>query len=158
MVLRQARAQDVSRSACWPRPCAPPDERMAGQPCGSPDAEGLCHSDRLAKCVRDWPKSTARGSRGIHLLDERELEGVIAHELAHVKHRDILISSVTATIAATIMMVASMARWAAIFGGFGERSERQDSNPIALLATIILAPLATIRVQGPAEGCSHGAV
>ena len=61
----------------------------------------------------------------IRLLDDRELEGVIAHELAHVKHRDILISSVAATVAATIMMVARMAQFAAIFGGFGGRDDRQ---------------------------------
>ena len=83
----------------------------------------------------------------LRLLDERELEGVIAHELAHVKHRDILISSVAATVAATIMMVARMAQFAALFGGFGGRDDRQGSNPLALLATIILAPLAAMLIQ-----------
>ena len=83
----------------------------------------------------------------IQLLDDRELEGVIAHELAHVKHRDILISSVAATVAATIMMVARMAQFAAIFGGFGGRADRQGSNPIAFLTTIILAPLAALLIQ-----------
>ena len=84
---------------------------------------------------------------GRRLLDDRELEGVIAHELAHVKHRDILISSVAATVAATIMMVARMAQFAAIFGVFGGRDARQGSNPIAFLATIILAPLAALLIQ-----------
>ena len=83
----------------------------------------------------------------LRTLDERELEGVIAHELAHVKHRDILISSVAATVAATIMMVARMAQFAAIFGGFGGRDERGGSNPIALIATIILAPLSAMLIQ-----------
>ena len=83
----------------------------------------------------------------IRLLDDRELEGVIAHELAHVKQRDILISSVAATVAATIMMVARMAQFAAVFGGFGGRDDRQGSNPIAFLATIILAPLAALLIQ-----------
>ena len=82
----------------------------------------------------------------LRLLDEPELEGVIAHELAHVKHRDILISSVAATIAATIMMVARMAQFAAFFGG-GSRDDREGSNPIALLAMIILAPLAAMLIQ-----------
>jgi heat shock protein HtpX len=82
----------------------------------------------------------------LQLLDEPELEGVIAHELAHVRHRDILISSVAATIAATIMMVARMAQFAAFFGG-GSRDDREGSNPIALLATIILAPLAAMLIQ-----------
>jgi heat shock protein HtpX len=85
----------------------------------------------------------------LKVLSEHELEGVIAHELAHVKHRDILISSVAATIAAAIMVVARMAHFAALFGGYGGRSEGRDSgnNPIALLATIILAPLAAMLIQ-----------
>jgi len=80
-------------------------------------------------------------------LDRRELEGVIAHELAHVKHRDILISSIAATVAATVMMIARMAQFAAIFGGFGGRDARGGSNPIALIATIILAPLSAMLIQ-----------
>jgi heat shock protein HtpX len=85
----------------------------------------------------------------LKVLSEHELEGVIAHELAHVKHRDILISSVAATIAAAIMMTARMAQFAAMFGGYGGRDEGRDrgSNPIALLATIILAPLAAMLIQ-----------
>lgn len=83
----------------------------------------------------------------VRLLDERELEGVIAHELGHVKNRDILISSVAATIAAAIMMVARMAQFAAFFGGMGDRRDREGSNPIALLATIIVAPLAAMLIQ-----------
>ena len=82
----------------------------------------------------------------MQLLDDQELEGVIAHELAHVKHRDILISSVAATIAAAIMMVARMAQFAAIFGG-GRSDNREGSNPLALLATIIVAPLAAMLIQ-----------
>ena len=83
----------------------------------------------------------------LRLLQPHELEGVIAHELAHVKHRDILISSVAATIAAAIMMVARMAQFAALFGGLGGRDDRGGSNPIALLATIIVAPLAAMLIQ-----------
>src|SRR3954451_3613264 len=78
----------------------------------------------------------------LRLLTDEELEGVLAHELAHVKHRDILISSVAATIAATIMMVS---RFAMFFGG--SRDDREGSNPIALLATIILAPIAAMLIQ-----------
>jgi heat shock protein HtpX len=81
----------------------------------------------------------------LRLLDESELEGVIGHELAHIKHRDILISSVAATIAATIMMVARMAQFAALFGG--NRDERGGSNPLALLVTIVLAPIAAVLIQ-----------
>jgi heat shock protein HtpX len=85
----------------------------------------------------------------LKVLSEHELEGVIAHELAHVKHRDILISSVAATIAAAIMMTARMAQFAALFGGYGGRGEDRErgNNPIALLAMIILAPLAAALIQ-----------
>jgi heat shock protein HtpX len=79
----------------------------------------------------------------LRILDEEELEGVIAHELAHVKHRDILISSIAATLAATIMMVS---RFAMFFGG-GRSDEREGMNPVALLATIILAPIAAMLIQ-----------
>ena len=83
----------------------------------------------------------------LRVLSEHELEGVIAHELAHVKHRDILTSSIAATIAAAIMMVARMAQFASMFGGYGGRDERGGMNPIALIATIILAPLAAMLIQ-----------
>ena len=84
----------------------------------------------------------------LRLLDQRELEGVMAHELAHVKNRDILVSSVAATMAAAIMMVARMAQFAAFFGGGASRDDREGgSNPIALLATVILAPIAAMLIQ-----------
>lgn len=83
----------------------------------------------------------------LRMLDEQELEGVLAHELAHVKHRDILVSSIAATLAATIMMVARMAQFAALFGGGSRDSEGRGANPIALLATIIIAPLAALLIQ-----------
>jgi heat shock protein HtpX len=85
----------------------------------------------------------------LQILSDTELEGVIAHELAHVKHRDILISSVAATIAAAIMMAARTAQFAAMFGGYGGRDGGRDrgNNPIALLAMIILAPLAAMLIQ-----------
>jgi heat shock protein HtpX len=96
---------------------------------------------------RNPSHAAVAATQGImQLLDDQELEGVIAHELAHVKHRDILISSVAATVAAAIMMVARMAQFAALFGG-GSRDERGGSNPIAMLATIIFAPLAAALVQ-----------
>jgi heat shock protein HtpX len=79
----------------------------------------------------------------LRVLSEHELEGVIAHELAHVKHRDILISSVAATLAAAIMMVARMAMF---FGG--SRDDRDEgSNPIVLLGMMILAPIAAMLIQ-----------
>ena len=83
----------------------------------------------------------------MQILNDHELEGVIAHELAHVKHRDILISSVAATIAAVIMFAADAARWGMMLGGFGGREDRREGNPIAMLATIILAPIAAMFIQ-----------
>lgn len=78
----------------------------------------------------------------LRILDNDELEGVLAHELAHVKHRDILISSVAATLAAAIMMIS---RFAMFFGG--SRDDNRGANPIALLATVILAPVAALLIQ-----------
>ncbi|MEI6669015.1 MAG: zinc metalloprotease HtpX [Acidobacteriota bacterium] len=96
---------------------------------------------------RDPSHAAVAATEGIlRVLDDRELEGVIGHELAHVKNRDILISSVAATLAAAIMMIANMARWAAFFGG-GRSDDREGGNPIALLATIILAPVAAMLIQ-----------
>lgn len=82
----------------------------------------------------------------MRVLDRNELAGVMAHELAHVRNRDILISSVAATIAAAIMMVARMAQFAAIFGG-GGRSDDRQGNPLGLLVAIIVAPLAAMLIQ-----------
>ena len=82
----------------------------------------------------------------LQVLTDAELEGVIGHELTHVKHRDILISSVAATLAAAIMMFGRMAMYAGIFAG-GRDDRDRGSNPIALLAMLILAPLAAMLIQ-----------
>lgn len=79
----------------------------------------------------------------LELMDDRELEGVIAHELAHVKNRDILISSVAATIAAAITMLARMA----FFFGGGRHDEDNRGNAFALLFMMILAPIAALLIQ-----------
>ena len=78
----------------------------------------------------------------LRLMNDDELAGVIAHELAHVKHRDILISSVAATIAAAIMMAS---RFLMFFGH--SRDDRGNSNPIAAIAMMILAPMAAVLIQ-----------
>ncbi len=80
----------------------------------------------------------------LQTLSWDEIQGVLAHELAHVRHRDILIGSVAAAIAMGITFVASMARWAMIFGG---RSDDGDNNPIVALAMLILAPIAAGLIQ-----------
>ena len=82
------------------------------------------------------------------LLNDEEMEGVLAHELGHVSNRDILISSVAATIAGAITMLASMARWGMIFGGFGGRDrEDRGGGGLAALFMIIVAPIAATLIQ-----------
>ncbi len=85
------------------------------------------------------------------LLNDEELEGVLAHELGHVNNRDILISSVAATLAGAITMIASMGRWAMIFGGYGGRSSRDDrggaGGGLAGLLMLFVAPIAATMIQ-----------
>ncbi len=83
----------------------------------------------------------------LELLDEKELRGVLAHELGHVKNHDILISSVAATIAGIISYIAMMARWAAIFGGFGGRDDNRGGGIVELLVLGIVAPLMAMVIQ-----------
>ena len=82
----------------------------------------------------------------LRLLDEDETRGVLAHEMSHVLHRDILISTIVASFASAIAMIANMAQWAAIFGG-GRDNDGEGGNPIALIATALLAPLAASVIQ-----------
>lgn len=80
----------------------------------------------------------------LKLVNRDELEGVIAHELAHIKHRHMLVGTIAATMAGAIALVASIARWGAILGG-GRSSE--GGNPIAVLAAAIIAPIAAMIIQ-----------
>jgi len=82
----------------------------------------------------------------LRLLDEHELEGVLAHELAHVRIRDILIATIAATLAGAITYLAHMAQWAAVFGG-RSRDDDEGANPLVLIVMAILAPLAALLVQ-----------
>jgi len=95
------------------------------------------------------PKNAAvAATEGIlTLLSDDELEGVIGHELAHVKNRDILTQTIAATIAGAISMLAYMARWTAIFGGYGGRDSNRGGGGIALLAMAIIAPIAAMFIQ-----------
>jgi heat shock protein HtpX len=83
----------------------------------------------------------------LNLLNDEELEGVLAHELGHVNNRDILISSVAATVAGAITMLASMGRWAMFFGGMGGRDDRDRGGGIAAILMLILAPIAATIIQ-----------
>jgi heat shock protein HtpX len=84
----------------------------------------------------------------MRICSREELKGVIGHELSHVINRDILISSVAATLAGVIMIISSMVRWGALFGGFGGRDdEGRGGSIIELLAMAILAPFAATMIQ-----------
>ena len=83
----------------------------------------------------------------MRILDEEELEGVLAHELSHVKNRDVLISTIAATLAGAITYLAHMAQYAAMFGGRRDDDEEGGSNPIAAILLAILAPIAALLVQ-----------
>jgi heat shock protein HtpX len=86
----------------------------------------------------------------MRILDRRELAGVLAHELGHVKNRDILISSVAATVAGAITMMANMAQWAMIFGGFRGGDDDEGGgigDLVGGLVMIIVAPIAAMLIQ-----------
>ncbi len=84
----------------------------------------------------------------LELMNDEELEGVIAHELSHVRNYDILTSSIAATIAGAITYLASMGRWAMLFGGFGrDRDDDRDGGGFAALLMIFLAPFAALMLQ-----------
>jgi heat shock protein HtpX len=141
IVLRMYRAQEVGPEH--------PLHQMVGrlvQRAGLPMPKVYVIPDESPNAFatgRNPSHAAVAATQGImRVLSEDELEGVMAHELAHVTNRDILISSVAATIAATIMMAARMAMF---FGGGRDRDG--GSNPIVLLAMIILAPIAAFFIQ-----------
>jgi heat shock protein HtpX len=83
----------------------------------------------------------------INILDADELRGVLAHELSHVKNRDILVTTIAATIATAIGYLATMLRWSAMWGGGSGDSRRKDSNPIVLMLVGIIMPFAALLIQ-----------
>src|SRR6266849_2981847 len=84
----------------------------------------------------------------LELMNDEELEGVIAHELSHVRNYDILTSSIAATIAGAITYLASMGRWAMLFGGFGrDRDDDREGGGLAAVLMIFLAPFAALMLQ-----------
>jgi heat shock protein HtpX len=113
---------------------------------------------RLYLVKEDQPNAFATGRNPSHaavavtegimrLLSREELRAVIAHELAHVKHRDTLIGAVAATFAGAISMLANMAQWAMIFGGGRSSEGRGGGHPLAAIAMIIVAPIAAMMIQ-----------
>ena len=141
IVLRMYRAQEVGPE----HPLHQVTARLA-QRAGLPMPKVYVIPDSSPNAFatgRNPSHAAVAATQGIlQVLSDSELEGVIAHELAHVKNRDILISSVAATVAAAIMMFA---RFAMFFGGSRDRDN--NSNPIVLLAMMILAPFAAMLVQ-----------
>jgi heat shock protein HtpX len=133
----------------------------------APDLYGIVHNlvtraglpmPKLYIIPSDSPNAFATGRSPQHaavavtegllrLMRPEEIEGVLAHELGHVKNRDTLISAVAATLAAVVMMLASMLRWAAIFGGVQRDDRDGGGGIIGLLAMTILAPIAAMLIQ-----------
>jgi heat shock protein HtpX len=146
IVLRMYRAQEVGPG----HPLHRITERLARQG-GLPMPKVYVIPDPSPNAFatgRNPEHAAVAATEGIlRVLSEPELEGVIAHELAHVKNRDILISSIAATLAAAIMMAARMAMYAGMFGGGRHDDRDQGTNPIALLAMMILAPVAAMLIQ-----------
>ena len=146
IVLRMYRAQEVGPE----HPLYRITERLARQG-GLPMPKVYIIPDASPNAFatgRNPSHAAVAATQGImQILSERELEGVIAHELAHVKHRDILISSIAATLAAAIMFAGRMAMYANMFGGGRNDDRDEGSNPIAMLAMMILAPMAAMLIQ-----------
>ncbi|MGA1876004.1 MAG: zinc metalloprotease HtpX [bacterium] len=147
IVLRMYRAQEVTRSQSpMLYEVVESLSRSAGLP--MPKVYIIPQSSPNAFATGRNPKHAAVAvtSGILQILDRNELAGVLAHELAHVKHRDILISTIASVMAGAITMLASMARWAALFGGFGG-DRREGGSFIPYLVMMILAPIAALLVQ-----------
>jgi len=113
---------------------------------------------RVYRIPTDSPNAFATGRNPQHavvavtdgilrMLTMEELEGVLAHELGHVTNRDILVSSIAATLAGAVMMLARMAQWGAMFGGMERDDRGERSNGLVLLLMAVLAPLAAMLIQ-----------
>lgn len=97
---------------------------------------------------RDEHHAVVAVTEGIlRILNKDELEGVIAHELTHIKNKDMLIGSIAATLAGAIVMLANMAQWAAIFGGASRDNDEEGGGIVGLILMAILAPIAATIIQ-----------
>jgi len=149
IVLAMYRAKEVDRNSA-PRlysiverlaqKVGMPMPRVYVIPTESPNAFATGRNPRHA--------AVAATSGILRILSNEELEGVFAHELGHVRNRDILISSIVATMAGAIMWIALMARWAAIFGRYGGGDDDDGGgNIIVFLLMVIIAPIAATIIQ-----------
>ena len=150
IVLRMYKAQEVTESQ------APDLYRMVKDLA----MKAAMPMPRVYIIPQDTPNAFATGRNENHavvaategilrILNRDELEGVLAHELTHIKNKDMLIGSIAATIAGAIVMLANMAQWAAIFGGLGGRDDdgEEGGGMIGLIVMAILAPLAATIIQ-----------
>ncbi|RJQ65212.1 MAG: zinc metalloprotease HtpX [Desulfobacteraceae bacterium] len=148
IVLRMYRAQEVTPQQ------APELYQMVSDLARS----GGLPMPRVFIIPQDSPNAFATGRNPEHavvavtqgllkLMNREQLKGVLAHEMAHVKGRDILIGSIAATLAGAIMMLASMARWSALFGGMGRSDDDGRSGALGMIVVAIVAPIAALVVQ-----------
>jgi heat shock protein HtpX len=147
IALRMYRAQPVTREEL-PRAFAAVERLTAKQGLPMPKMYVLpTESPNAFATGRNPQHASVAMTRGIlDLLDDEELEGVLAHELGHVKNRDSLTSSIAATLAGAITLIARMGYWASLFGGGGGRRGR-DSGAFTGLLMLILAPVAATLIQ-----------
>jgi heat shock protein HtpX len=124
-------------------------------------AEAQIPLPRIYMLPEETPNAFATGRNPQHaavavteglwrMLSPEEIRGVLAHEISHIKNRDILVSTIAATLAGVVMMLANMARWGARFGGFGGRTDEESGGGggiLTLIVTAILAPLAAMLIQ-----------
>jgi heat shock protein HtpX len=148
IVLRMYGAQELSQS----------DNPALFQLIGDLAGKAGLPMPRVYLVPNDQPNAFATGRNPEHAavavtqgilrtLTADELRGVIGHELGHVKHRDILIGTVAATMAGAISMIANMAQWAMFFGGGRSSDDREGGSPLGGLAMIIVAPIAAMMIQ-----------
>src|SRR6202041_3099534 len=149
LALRMYRAQPVTREQL-PRAYAAVERLTAKQGLPMPKIYVLpTESPNAFATGRNPQHASVAVTHGIlQLLDDEELEGVLAHELGHVRNRDILTSSIAATLAGAITMVARMGYWASLFGGGGSGRERRGGGGgMGGLLMIIVAPIAASLIQ-----------
>ena len=150
LALKMYNAQPVSRDEL-PRAYAAVERLTAKQGLPMPKIYVLpTDSPNAFATGRNPQHASVAVTRGIlQLLDDEELEGVLAHELGHVRNRDILTSSIAATLAGAITMIARMGFWASMFsgGGGGGRDRDRGGGGLGALFMIILAPIAASLIQ-----------
>ena len=147
IVLKMYRAQEVTEAEA---PVLYRIVRRLSQKAGMPMPKVYIIPDMSPNAFatgRSPQHAAVAATEGImQLLTEEELSGVMAHELTHVMHRDILIGTVAATIAGAISYLAQMAQWAMIFG-VGRRDDNDGGSPVASLVMMIVAPIAAMLIQ-----------